>query len=312
MADNPQIILVGTGAVGSFYAGKLSQAGARVSVVCRSDYDIVSRNGINIGSVWGDFHFMPEMVMRNIAEYNGEADYVIVATKVLPGIDVPGIIKAGISPKTSIMLLQNGVDIEGNIAAAFPKNEIIGGLAFICVSRSDYGEVVHQDFGRIVIGRYPSGESEKVDLISKLLIRAGVPCEKDRDVIAARWKKLVWNAPFNPISVIGGGVNTQEMLGAEPVYNLVKKVMEEVVLLSEKTGHPVPRDVIQKNLDDTLVMKPYKTSMLLDYENRRPMEVDAILGNALKIARDAGVSVPCIECLYGILYLLNKQNISRK
>jgi 2-dehydropantoate 2-reductase len=306
--EKPEILLVGTGAVGSFYGGKLSQAGARVSALCRSDFDSVKKSGIEIKSIYGNFLFTPAETIRLASEFKGTPDYVIVSTKVLPEINIPAMINDAVHTGTTIVLLQNGIDVEKTVCDAFPSNEILSGLAFICVSRPSPGKVEHQDYGRIVLGKYPCGTSHKADALCGLLTKAGVPCEVDNDIITARWKKLIWNAPFNPISVLAGGADTRNMMESKSTYILIKKVMEEVAFLAEKSGHPLSEGVIQKNLDDTALMKPYKTSMLLDYENKRPMEVEAILGNPVRIAQSMGLEVPHIESLYGILSLADRLN----
>ncbi len=304
-----KILLYGTGAVGGFYAGKLSQAGASVSVVSRSDYDIVKRNGIMVKSVLGDFHFMPDRVLKSGAEYNDSADYIIVATKALPEIDVSAMIKDSVKPESSIVLLQNGIDIEKDLLDRFPENEVISALAFICVSRSEYGLVDHQDYGRIVVGRYPGGASDNAAALESLFTKAGLPAEYTDDVIMARWRKLLWNAPFNPLSVICGGADTREMLQSREVRELCIEVMREVVKLSRADGHPLSEEMITKNVEDTERMTPYKTSMLLDYEHKRPMEVDAILGNAVKIADRYGVEAVHLKTLYALLKIINQKNL---
>lgn len=304
-----KILLFGTGAVGSFYCGKLSQAGASVSVVSRSDYDVVKKNGIRIKSIIGDFHFIPDRVLKSGVEYNESPDFIIVATKVLPEIDVYNIIKDAVTSDTSIVLLQNGIDIEKHVVEKFPHNEIISALAFICVSRIDYGVVDHQDYGRIILGRYPGGESEKVKLLADMFYKSGLPVESTNDVILARWKKLLWNAPFNPLSVVCGGADTSELMENSEVKNLCIEVMNEVLLLSKADGHPLEEAMVTKNIADTEKMTPYKTSMLLDYENKRPMEVEAILGNALKIAKQYGVDAKNLSTLYALLSILNKKNL---
>jgi 2-dehydropantoate 2-reductase len=305
---NSNILLVGTGAVGSYYGARLAQAGVHVSALCRSDYDIVKKKGITIKSVSGDYHFKPEAIVRSIEEYRIDPDYIIVATKVLPEINVPDMIRKKVSPLTSIVLLQNGIDIEEPVASAFPENELISGIAFISVSRPEYGLIDHKDYGRIVIGRYPSGGSGTIDLLAGLFRKAGVPCEIESNIIAARWRKLMWNAPFNPISVLAGGADTREMIESMPTYMLARAVMEEVLILAKKTGHPVPQSSIDTIINDTRSLAPTKTSMLQDYEQKRPMEVEAILGNALRIAQRHAVSVPHIESLYGLLTLIDKKN----
>ncbi len=306
-----KILLFGTGAVGSLYGGKLSQAGASVSAVCRSDYDVVKDRGIYIKSIYGDFHFRPETVIRKASEYRDNPDYIIVTTKVLPEIDVPSMIMDAVKPSTSIVLLQNGIDIERGIAGAFPNNEIISALAFVCVSRKGFGDVEHQDYGRIVLGTYPSGVSEKVKILAGLFNVSGIPVETAEDVIEARWRKLLWNAPFNPLSVIGGCVDTKQILSNTLTEALAENIMHEVFELSVADGHPVAVELIRKNIEDTYRMIPYKTSMLLDYESGRPMEVEAILGNAVRIADKYGKKIPYIRSIYAILDLINRTNIER-
>ncbi len=306
-----KVLVVGTGAVGGFYGAKLAQAGARVSVVCRSDYEVVKAHGIQVTSVWGDFHFDPVHVVRRVEDYPDDADYILVGLKVLPEIDPVGMIRSAVTPKTSIFLLQNGIDIEPPLVQAFPRNDVISGLAFICVTRTEPGCLHHQDFGRIVIGLFPSGSSDTVRRLGELFHAAGVPCQVTPEVVSARWQKLVWNAPFNPISVLGGGVDTETILTCTPSAQLVREVMAEVCFLAKADGHELAVDIIERNIADTLRMKPYKTSMLVDYEAGRPMEIEAILGNAVRLAGRLGISVAHLESLYGLLTLIQQRTTAR-
>jgi 2-dehydropantoate 2-reductase len=304
----PEILIVGAGAVGGYYGARLAQGGAHVSVLCRSDYDAVKANGIIVRSVAGDCRFMPESVVYDVSGYTAVPDYIIISTKVLPDIDIPGMIRCIVRPGTAIVHLQNGIEIEEPTAAAFPNNEIIGGIAFICASRPSRGCIDHQDYGRITIGRYPSGSSIKIEALAALFRTTGVQCDIDPDIITARWRKLVWNASLNPISVLGGGVDTREIVESPPALQLAREVMSEVVLLAGKSGHPLPDSIIDKTVHDTISMKPTRTSMLQDYENRRPLEVEALLGNALRVSQRIGVRVPHIESLYGLLKLIDEKN----
>jgi len=83
--------------------------------------------------------------------------------------------------------------------------------------------------------------------------------------------------------------------------------MEEVCSIAEAAGHPLPAGVVKENIDGTRKMAPYKSSMLVDFEAARPMEVEAILGNGLKAARRYGISAPHIESLYGLLKLVDNK-----
>ena len=304
---NPRILAVGTGAIGGFYGGKLAQAGARVSTLCRSDYETVKSEGIRVASTFGDFHFTPEKVLGDLSEYSPPPDYILVGLKVLPEIDTAEIIRDVVGPGTAILLLQNGVEIEESVARAFPNNEIISGLAFICVTRTDPGHIVHVDFGRLVIGRFPAGKSDKTDHLARLFNESGVPCTVSEDVVTDRWRKLVWNAPFNPISVLGGGADTKTMVDNPESLKLARQVMEEVCRIAEAEGHPLPAGVVEENIEGTRRMSPYKSSMLVDFEAGRPMEVEAILGNGIRAAKRHKIAVPHMESLYGLLKLVDEK-----
>ncbi|MCG6946321.1 MAG: 2-dehydropantoate 2-reductase [Deltaproteobacteria bacterium] len=303
----PRILVVGTGAIGGFYGGKLAQAGASVSTLCRSDYEVVKSKGITVTSTLGDFQFTPEKVIRDLGEYGPPPDYILVGLKVLPEIDTAEIIREVVGPETAIVLLQNGVEIEEPVARTYPDNEIISGLAFICATRTSPGHIDHTDFGRVVIGRYPAGKSVEVEELARLFNEAGLKCEVTEDAVTARWRKLVWNAPFNPISVLGGGADTKTMMENPESLELARKVMEEVCRIAEAAGHPLPEEVVQQNIDGTRAMAPYKSSMLVDFEAGRPMEVEAILGSGLRVAKRHGVSAPHMESLYGLLKLVDKK-----
>jgi len=308
----PRILIVGTGAIGGFYGGKLAQAGASVSTLCRSDYETVKAKGIKVTSSLGDFHFTPEKVIRNLSEYSPPPDYILVGLKVLPEIDTAEIIKDVVVPETAIVLLQNGVEIEEPLVEAFPDNEIISGLAFICATRTSPGHIDHTDFGRVVIGRYPAGKSVKAEELARLFNEAGLKCEVTEDAVTARWRKLVWNAPFNPISVLAGGADTKTMVENPESLELARQVMEEVCQIAEAVGHPLPVGVVQENIEGTRRMSPYKSSMLVDFEAGRPMEVEAILGNGIRAAKRHNLAVPHMESLYGLLSLVDKKIRSQK
>ena len=303
----PRILVVGTGAIGGFYGGKLAQAGAQVATLCRSDYETVKAKGIFVRSTLGDFHFTPEKVIGDLKEYGPPPDYVLVGLKVLPEINTAEIIKEVVGPDTAIVLLQNGVEIEEPVAQAFPNNEIISGLAFICVTRTDPGHIEHVDFGRLVIGRFPAGKSEKTDQLAGLFNDSGVPCTVSENVVTDRWRKLVWNAPFNPISVLAGGADTKTMVENPESLELARYIMEEVCQIAEAVGHPLPVEVVEENIQGTRRMSPYKSSMLVDFETGRPMEVEAILGNGIRAAKRHNLAVPYMQSLYSLLKMVDKK-----
>lgn len=299
-APPTKVLVVGAGAVGCYYGAKLAAAGAQVSTVHRSDYPAVAAHGIAFDSIDGAFHFRPHRVLRQVSEYGEAPDYLLLTAKVLPGEDPVRLIGPAVTPDTVIVLLQNGVEIEAPVAQAFPHNELLSALAFICVHRTAPGQIRHLCFGRLALGPYPSGDSARAQRLTALFRQGGVPCHTSTNIVTDRWRKLVWNAPFNPISVLNRAT-TRQIMENPATQALARRVMEEVLAIAAACGHPLTPEIVERNLEDTLRMEAYKTSMLLDFEAGREMEVEAILGHALAAARNHGVHAPCMETLHALL-----------
>jgi len=309
---NNKVLIVGAGGVGAYFGGRLAQAGMDVSVLCRSNYAQVKKNGFEIKSIAGDFSFKPAGVYRSCSEYPDTADYLIVTTKVLPDIDVVKIIKDAVKPGTMIVLIQNGIEIEKDIAAAFPDNELVSSIAYIGVSQLEHGKIEHLAAGRLKMGVYQGGSSKKLDLLGAEFQAAGVECEVVEDIEFFRWVKLVWNTPYNPVSVLAGGVDTKVISETESLENLCAELMKEVCVVAKSRGINLPDDIIQKNLEYTRGFPPYKTSMLIDFENKRPLEVEAIVGNVVRIANAEKVTVPYLETVYALLRSADIRNRDKK
>ncbi|GIZ51651.1 ketopantoate reductase family protein [Noviherbaspirillum aridicola] len=304
-----RILIVGTGAIGSFYGAALQAAGADVSAVCRSDYDAVREHGIAVESQRiGDRLFRPTQTVRTPSDYQGGApDYLVLSVKVLEGVDRAALIRDAVGPATAIVLIENGVEIEQEIADAFPDNELISALAFVQVSRVGPGQVRHFAFGDLMFGNYPSGLGERARRLAGLLEAGGIKAKTSDNVVGARWQKCVWNAAFNPISVLGGVLDTGHILGAEGGTAFVRKVMEEICAVAAASGHPQPPGLIDQFIDSTARAPAYKTSMALDFENGRQMETEVILGNAVRAARRENVAAPSLEALYALMKMVERK-----
>ena len=251
----------------------------------------------------GDHTFSPHRVWR---EVDGESppDYLVLAAKVLPGVDRAALLRPAVGPRTVIVLIQNGIDIEGDILTAFPDNELLSALAFIAVSRVGEGRIHHQSSGSLVLGRFPAGITAAAQQLAALFEASGVGCRLTEGVVGARWQKAVWNAAFNPISIMGGVLDTAQMLRTAENEAFVRRVMQEVCAVAAALGYPQPPKLIDQLIAHTKGMVPYKTSMALDFENHRPMEIEAILGNTVRAAQRAGVGVPALETLYALARMI--------
>ncbi len=306
------ILIIGAGAVGAFFGSALARSGARVSVVCRSDYEAVSRDGYRIRSpLLGDHQFRPAHVYRRPEECDTPPDYVILTVKVLPELDRVALLRPVVGPKTAIVLIQNGVDIEADIAAAFPDNDVLSSLAYVGVGRGAPGEIVHQTHGSLVLGRFPSGIGAAAEQLAAAFSANSVPCKLVDNVVSTRWQKAVWNAPFNPISILGGVLETTAMVRTEADRDFIRKAMQEVCATAAAAGHPQSPKLIEAMIENTQQMPPYKTSMALDYENGRPMEIEAILGNVVRAAEKLDVATPTLEAIYALARMVASARMAK-
>lgn len=290
--DKPDILVIGAGAIGSFYGAILKRAGCTVSVVLRSDYDAVKADGFRFTSPLGELSWTPDQVYQPGDTPSRFPDYVLLCVKVLPGVDRAELVRPWLGEHTGLVLIENGLDIERELADAFPRNPLVSCLAFIAVSRTGPGEVHHQAYGQLVMGNFPAGFDDHCRRLSVLFKEGGIDVNDSKAVVGERWRKCVWNAPFNPLSVLCNGADTLSILDAPGGEDLIRIMMEEVMAVAAADGYPLPADLVEKNLAGTRKMGAYKNSMALDYLNDRPIELDAILGNLVAIAGRHQVPVP--------------------
>ncbi len=303
-----KVLLIGAGAVGVYFSSRLAQAGAEVSAVVRSDFEHIQRHGYHIASYLGEYDFAPDAIYRSSGDYPFEADWIIVATKVLPGIDLPALVRGAVkSPRTSILLIQNGIDVELPLLEAFPDNPVYHAVAYIGAFRAAPGVIVHKGAGTLAFGRNDGVVTPEAEALSGMFAKAGVKADAVHDIRFHRWKKLLWNTPYNSVSVLGGSLDTREMSDRGALETLCLEIMKEVVQTAAADGVALSDEIVASNIEFTRNFPPYKTSMLVDYEAGRPLEIDAFVGNVLKIADRHGIEAPRIRVLDTLLRALTRR-----
>jgi 2-dehydropantoate 2-reductase len=304
--SKPNVLIVGGGAIGSFYGALLARAGCSVSMVLRSDYRSVLEHGISVKSHrLGDLSFQPAAVYKQVEECSEAPDYLILCVKIVRGVDRAEVIHHAVGPQTTIVLIENGIDIESNIAQAFPNNQLISALAYVGVNRTGPGQVEHKtSYGRLVLGNYPTGAGNETKRLGQLLEASGIQAPVTDKIIGERWRKCVWNGAFNPVSVLAGGADTQTLLNSPGGETLLREMMEEICCVSAASGYPMPSELIDTNLEFSRTMPAYRTSMAEDFLNDRPLELDAILGNIVRAANQCKVKVPRLATIYALLQML--------
>ncbi len=302
--------ILGTGALGGFYGAKLQKAGLDVHFLLKSDYEYVSKSGLVIESKDGDFT-LPQVKAYNDVEKMPQCDVVVIALKTTQNHLLPQMLPPVVRDDGVVLVLQNGLAVESEVSTIVGNVSIIGGLCFLCSNKVGAGHICHLDYGQITLGEYalgydPTGITQKMRQIASDFASAGISMELAEDLLLGRWKKLVWNIPYNGLSVILNA-RTDELMSYVHTRKLVEQLMYEVAAGAKSCSRLIPDSFIQTMLDYTVKMKPYRTSMKIDYDERRPMEVEAIFGNPLRKALAAGVDLPQISCIYQQLKFLDER-----
>lgn len=302
--------VVGTGAVGGFYGALLHRAGFEVHFLLRSDYRHVRRRGLRIQSKHGSFR-LRHVHAHDRARHMPRCDVVLVALKATQNGALPSILPHIVKKDGLVLLLQNGLGMERGVAGIVGARRVAGALSFLCSNKQGPGHIRHLDYGALSLAEYsptgrPRGVTPRLEAVARDFRRAGIEATVLDDLVLARWKKLVWNIPFNGLSVVLN-TTTDRIMACPDTRQLALDLMQEVVAAARAAGRRIPPSFVKKMVVDTDKMPPYRTSMMIDFDRGRPMEVEAIFGNPLRAAKKAGAKVPKIEMLYQQLKFLDDE-----
>lgn len=310
---------MGVGGVGGYYGSRLALAGHPVHWVARSDAAHLATDGLVVESPKGDTHLV-DLDVSGPDDDLPPSDVVAIATKTNDNERLAEWLAQRLRGRSPVVVvLQNGLDVERpfaeRLAVSAPGAVVLGAMSFICAERVGPGHVRHIDYERVTVGAWTPDGAPPVDgrataavtAVVDDLAGAGVPTEALDDLVEGRWRKLMWNVPFNGLSVVLGA-STAELVGDPACRRLVRDLMTEVLSASVGTGHPVDGAVIEQLFASTERMVPYAPSMRVDYDAGRPLELEAIYATPLRVAGEAGVRMPRTEVLWRQLEFLDRRN----
>lgn len=298
--------VIGVGAIGGYYGSKLAYSGQEVHFLSHSDYQFVKERGMQVDSCDGSFHLDHVNVYQN-PEDMPKCDVVIIGLKTTNNHLLPELLTPLLLEHTVVVLIQNGIGVEADVQQAFPNVQLIAGLAFICSAKTEPGRVNHQCYGSINLGNYSCRDEAVFNQILKDFTDASISCASV-PYEEARWKKAVWNMPFNGMTV-ALNTRTDLLLKNPSTRQLIRDLMMEVVEASRALGiSGVDEAFVEKMIETTDVMTPYSPSMKLDYDFHRPMEIHYLYTRPIEIARAAGYRMAKLEMLEAELRFLEAAN----
>ncbi|KAH8922407.1 2-dehydropantoate 2-reductase [Atractiella rhizophila] len=320
------ILVVGTGAVGGFYGSRLQHPpSSSVSLVCRSNYRAVKEaNGLTLQThSFGSYHFSPASIYPSIedastARGGKEWDYLLVTSKALPDVeDGSEAIEPLVGEKTAIVLIQNGIGIEEPYRKRFPRNPIISAVTVVSASQPSHGRIVQNRWTRISLGPYGGDRNtvSSIRTLEALLKTGGIKdaevYESEADFQLLRWHKLAINSSMNPSSVLSNGTPNARMSKDPELREHLKGVMEEIFYAAEKvTGKKMD---FEKYANAERILRSSERneggmpSMWGDWERGAAMELEVILGNPIRLAREKGVQMPRLQTLYALIKMAQRR-----
>lgn len=315
-----KICIYGAGAIGGLIGGLLARKGeAEISLIARGPHlAAIRENGLTVESE-GEAFTVKNITATDDPAALGHQDYVIIALKAHSVSGIVAAMQPLLGPETVVVTAQNGVpwwyfygvpgpreglrikavDPDGSIWDGIGPERVLGAVVYQAAEITAPGVITHMSGDRFPIGE-PTGErSERARRLSRLLIDAGMKSPVRTDIRSDIWVKLWGNLSFNPISALTGA--TLDVITADAETRAVaRQMMLEMQVIGEELGIRYPIDV-DARIRGAGAVGPHKTSMLVDLESGRPMEIDALVTAVQELGEITGHATPTIDTVAALL-----------
>ncbi|MBI1779736.1 MAG: 2-dehydropantoate 2-reductase [Proteobacteria bacterium] len=318
-----KICVYGAGAVGGYVAAQLARAGHRVAVIARGPHlAALQRGGLTL-EMAGERHRI-EVEAVDSPEAAGPQDLVVLAVKAPAIAAIAGRLRPLLGPKTQIMAAMNGipwwffagfdgpwrgrvlesVDPGGTIGRAIPLERLIGAVIYMATDVPEPGLIRHSIGGRLVIGEPKGGSSPRLEELGKSLSVPGLEVKTTAHVWTEVFLKLAGNVSSNTVSALTHGT-AAEMYDHPGVREVLLAVTSETYAVAESLGITLGMSP-EKRIETGARLGAFKSSMLQDVEQGRPMEVEAIMGAVKEMALMTGVATPTLDVVLALLSLRDR------
>ena len=319
-----KIAIVGVGAIGGYVGTKLALAGEDLTFIARgANLEALRRHGIRL--VTGDNEeAVPQVKATDDCAAAGPQDVIILAMKAHQVEAVAPEVPKMFGPDTVVVPMQNGipywyfhrypgklegtrvksVDPSGLIGEHIPCERIIGCVVYPAAELISPGVIKHVEGNRFPVGEPAGTASTRVERISKCFIRAGLQAPVLEDIRAEIWLKLWGNLTFNPISALSRAT-LADICQYPPSRAVAAAMMAEAQIIANKLGVSF-RVSLEKRISGAERVGHHKTSMLQDVESARTLEIDALLGSVVELARLTETPTPHCDTVYALTKLLAK------
>lgn len=319
-----KICIVGAGAIGGLMGAKFALAGEDVTVIDQGvHFAAIKGNGLRL--IWEDGEeFTAKVNTADSLAEAGPQDLVVLALKAHFLDQVAKEIHHLMDADTMIVTVQNGIpwwyfhkhggpfeghrinalDPTGVLGKNIDADRIIGCVVYPAASVPEPGVIKHIEGDRFPVGELDGSESERVQKLHDLFVKAGLRSRVLDDIRSEIWLKAWGNLSFNPISALTHATLV-EICQFPETRELAADMMREAQEIAEKIGITF-RHTIEKRIAGAESVGAHKTSMLQDVEAGRSLETEALIGAILEIGQLTETSAPSIKAVYACVKLLNK------
>jgi 2-dehydropantoate 2-reductase len=291
--SSPRIGVIGSGAIGGYFGYHLVRAGFDVHFLLRSEYEAITRNGLVIrGKQFPNPEPLAVNTYRSIDDMP-KCDWLLLGAKATSNAALAPLLVRAAAPGARVVCLQNGLGVEDALRTMLPASlHLIGGLCWVGVYRDAPGVVAHIALNELHLG-YHSGPQDARVSPQRMLEEgvamfdaAGIVAKSIPDLVEGRWRKLVWNVPYNGVSSLLK-TGTRLLTSNPDSRALLTTLMQEVLQGAQACGYPLPRELPDQMIAMTASVDDYLPSMYFDSVLHRPMELDVMYGAPLAAARSA-------------------------
>lgn len=305
-----RIAIIGAGAVGGYFGGRLAQHGHAVSFLARGATLVaLKERGLRVSSPAGDVALSPAEIRASAdPEELGPVDAVLVTVKAWQVPEVAPILGPLLQKATDraeagvVVPLQNGVEAPAQLAAVWGRTQVLGGVCRLLARQTAPAEILHiGGEPEILLGPLALETQTAATAICEAIREAGVSCELRADIAAAMWEKLAFIATFGALGA-AARVPVATLRASRPTRELILQAVREVAAVAATQGASLPESLPDRILAYIDGMPPAGTSSLQrDIAAGVPSELEAIVGVLTRLGAAAGLVTPIFSTLYGCL-----------
>lgn len=290
-----RILVIGAGAVGGYFGGRLSQAGRDVTFLVRSGpAETIHKNGLRIVSPHGMATLQPKLILAD--EIAGSYELIILCVKAYSLAGAMNDFAAAVGPNTTILPLLNGMRHLEILAGRFGEESVIGGVCFIASEVDSEGRIVQlTDIHRLVYGERKGGNSPRVSALDEALQGALFEARTSANILQDMWEKWVLLASLGAATCLMRG-NIGEIEAVPGGADLARAILGECSAISAACGYsPGATFLVRTEKVLTTPRSTLTSSMYRDMSKNAPVEVDQILGDLLERGRKFAITTPLLE-----------------